>query len=244
MNEGSPGGGHAQDTIRFVFLDEDAKHLENFSKKFSRWGFLFQNFRDRTALLAALKSDRDPSVIVLTWQLPNSWGDLLSQLRQRGITVPVVFLTDRALPARERLSLASGALDLVDKAHGDEGRSRRAPRVVSNSTADVETEPRRKIRLRLRSDIGRAYWDDAELDLTAAEYNVVSLLASDVGHYFTYRSIYDRLHSEDLVSRGGAESFRANVRTAIKRIRNSFRALDPTFNQIENYNSFGYGWMR
>ena len=49
-----PGGGHAQDIIRFVFLDEDAKYLENFSKKFSRWGFLFQNFRDGAALLAAL----------------------------------------------------------------------------------------------------------------------------------------------------------------------------------------------
>ena len=50
-----PGGGHAQDIIRFVFLDEDAKYLENFSKKFSRWGFLFQNFRDGAALLAALE---------------------------------------------------------------------------------------------------------------------------------------------------------------------------------------------
>ena len=184
---------------------------------------------------------------MLTWQLPNSWGDVLSQLRQRGIIVPVVFLTDRALPDGERLALANGTLDLVDTAHGVEGPARRAPRVAGNSTADVEAEPRRESRLRLRSDIGRAYWDDAELDLNAAEYNVVSLLASDVGHYFTYRSIYDRLHSEDIVSRGGAESYdsyRANVRSAIKRIRNKFRALDPTFDQIENYNGFGYCWMR
>jgi two-component system response regulator ChvI len=244
MNEGFHGGGHEQDIIRFVFIDEDAKYLENFCKKLSRWGFLFQNFRDGAALLAALESDPEAPVIVLTWQLPNAWGDVLSQLRQRGIIVPLVFLTDQALLDGERLALASGPLDLVDKAHGVEGRARRASRIVGNSTADVETEPRRESRLRLRSDIGRAYWDDAKLDLTAAEYNVVSLLASNAGHYCTYRSIYDRLHSEDLVPRRGTESYRANVRTAIKRIRNKFRALDPAFNQIENYNSFGYCWMR
>ena len=28
----------------------------------------------------------------------------------------------------------------------------------------------------------------------------------------------------------------------IKRIRNKFRAIDPEFSEIENYQSFGYRW--
>jgi two-component system, OmpR family, response regulator ChvI len=34
------------------------------------------------------------------------------------------------------------------------------------------------------------------------------------------------------------------VRSAIKRIRNKFRDLDPTFDKIENYVSFGYCWRK
>ena len=42
----------------------------------------------------------------------------------------------------------------------------------------------------------------------------------------------------------GEDGFRANVRSAIKRIRNKFRACDPTFDKIENYTSFGYCWKK
>ncbi len=41
----------------------------------------------------------------------------------------------------------------------------------------------------------------------------------------------------------GAEGYRANVRTFIKRIRKKFRDLDPDFDQIHNYAGFGYRWI-
>jgi two-component system, OmpR family, response regulator ChvI len=34
----------------------------------------------------------------------------------------------------------------------------------------------------------------------------------------------------------------ANVRSALKRVRNKFRALDPDFDAIESYITFGYRW--
>jgi two-component system, OmpR family, response regulator ChvI len=42
----------------------------------------------------------------------------------------------------------------------------------------------------------------------------------------------------------GADGYRANVRSAIKRIRNKFRDVDPTFDKIENYAGFGYCWRK
>ena len=39
-----------------------------------------------------------------------------------------------------------------------------------------------------------------------------------------------------------ANGYWTNVRSAIKRIRNRFRALDPTFDETENYQGFGYLW--
>ena len=99
-------------------------------------------------------------------------------------------------------------------------------------------------KLLLRPDVGRAYWQDADLDLTLGEYNIVHMLASNLGRYVTYRAIYDRLHYEGFIAGSGPDGYRANVRSAIKRIRNKFRDLDPTFDKIENYTGFGYCWRK
>jgi two-component system response regulator ChvI len=95
-------------------------------------------------------------------------------------------------------------------------------------------------KLVLRSDVSRAYWNDADLGLTLGEYKIVHLLASNVGRYVTYRAIYDRLHYEGFI----ADGYRDNVRSAIRRIRNKFRSIDPTFDKIECYSGFGYCWKK
>jgi hypothetical protein len=60
----------------------------------------------------------------------------------------------------------------------------------------------------------------------------------------TYRAAYDRLRFEGFIAGSGNDGFRANVRSAIKRIRNKFRACDPAFDAIENYTGFGYCWRK
>ena len=72
----------------------------------------------------------------------------------------------------------------------------------------------------------------------------VYLLASNVGRYVTYRTIYDRLHYEGFIAGSGTDGYRGNVRSAIKRIRNKFCSFDPTFDKIENYSGFGYCWKK
>ena len=90
----------------------------------------------------------------------------------------------------------------------------------------------------------RGFWNGTDLDLTAGEYRIIELLASRPGQYFTYRAIYDRLRHEGFVSGRGPNGYWANVRSAIKRIRNKFRAFDPTFQEIETYTRFGYRWRK
>jgi two-component system response regulator ChvI len=96
----------------------------------------------------------------------------------------------------------------------------------------------------LRPDVSRAYWDEVDLGLTIGEYNTVHLLVSNVGRYVSYRSIYDRMTSEGFVAGDGDNGYRANVRSAIKRIRNKFRKHDPAFIEIQNSTSLGYCWRR
>lgn len=83
---------------------------------------------------------------------------------------------------------------------------------------------------------GRAFWNSAEVHLTVGEFNIVRLLACSVGQHVTYLEIYG------FIAGNGKGDHRANVRSAIKRIRHKFEALDPTFDRIQNYTSFGYNW--
>ena len=157
-------------------------------------------------------------------------------------------LPDGSRPARPReLGSRPGLSDSIDKARGIEALVRRLKRAVGagKTAADPQTDKRIVCgKLVLELSVSRAYWDGGDLGLTVGEYNIVHLLVSNVGRYVTYRAIYDRLHYEGFIAGSGNDGYRANVRSAIKRIRNKFRDLDPTFAEIENYSSFGYCWRK
>jgi DNA-binding response OmpR family regulator len=99
-------------------------------------------------------------------------------------------------------------------------------------------------KLVLKPAVSRAYWSGTDVGLTLGEYKIVHLLASSAGHYVTYRKVYDQMHYEGFIAGSGADGYRANVRSAIKRIRNKFHDCDPAFVQIENYAGFGYCWRK
>jgi two-component system response regulator ChvI len=230
-------------SIRVLLVKDDAIDRGFLSNELSRQGFAVQ-----TALLAGVTDAvSDADVIVLYGRADNSSIDLLSKLHRLGLNVPVVLLTDEASPADECLALDKGAIDVMCMARGSEVLARRLKAVVKTfGRTDQPRAGRRMIcgKLLLRPDIRRAYWKDADLGLTLGEYNIVCLLASNAGRYVTYRAIYDRLHYEGFIAGGGADGYRGNVRSVIKRVRSKFRSVDPTFDEIENYNGFGYCWKK
>jgi two-component system response regulator ChvI len=67
-------------------------------------------------------------------------------------------------------------------------------------------------------------------------------LALKPGEDLSYRELYDLVHGKDFLAGSGADGYRANVRTFIKRIRKKFRDVDTDFDQIHNYAGFGYRW--
>lgn len=234
--------------IRVLLVEDDQIYREILSDELSEQGFVVRSFGDGTSLLDSLDTAVDADVIILDWSLPKPSGiDLLPQLRRRGVNLPVVFLTGRALPAHESLALDRGAVDFIDKARGVEILVRRLKRAVGAGQPAADRQSNKRIvcgRLELRPSVSRAYWDGVDVGLTLGEFNIVHLLVSNVGSYVTYRAIYDRLHYEGFIAGTGDDGYRANVRSAIKRIRNKFRECDPAFVEIENYTAFGYCWGR
>jgi two-component system response regulator ChvI len=234
--------------IRVLFVEDDHDYREALAGDLSDRGFSVQGFADGASFLESLDAAVDADVVILDWSLPQTSGiDLLSQMRRRGISLPVVFLTGRSLTKYENLAFDRGAVDFIDKARGVDVLVKRLRRAVEAARPAAPLPAEKSMvrgRLELRPNIGRAYWNQIDVGLTIGEYNIVHLLASNAGRYVTYRAIYDRMHYEGFIAGNGDHGYRSNVRSSIKRIRNKFRTHDPTFAEIENYMAFGYCWSR
>jgi len=234
------------DAIRVLLVEDDQDYRDAVAGELAEHGFAVDGFGDGASLLRALDAAVNADIIVLDWSLPKTSGiDLLPQLRRRGVNLPVVFLSGRALPANESLAFDRGAIDFIDKSRGVEVLARRLRRVVVAGKQMAASPAGDRVacdELVLESAMSRAYWKGVDLDLTLGEYKVVHLLASKRGSFVSYRAVYDRLRHEGFISGQGPDGYRNNVRSAVKRIRNKFRALDPNFEKIENYAGFGYRW--
>jgi two-component system response regulator ChvI len=244
LDAGAPvllGSVNEPDAIRALLIEDGAIDRGLLAQELSQQGFAVQT-------VASLPGAPDADVIVLHCDRAKiSSIDLLVKLHRQGVNIPVVLLTDKALPAHECLALDKGAVDVICKSRGSEVLARRLKSVVKASNPTDQPRSDRSMicgKLLLRPDLSRAYWKDADLDLTLGEYNILHLLASNVGRYVTYRAIYERLHYEGFIAGSGADGYRCNVRSAIKRLRNKFRSFDPTFDKIECYSGFGYCWKK
>ena len=246
----SPLASHPQeretDPIRVLIVEDDENYREIVGSELAWHGFTVRSFADGDALLGSLDAAAEADVIVLDWRLPTISGiDLLPQLRQRGVSLPVVFLTSHVDPAYEKLAFERGALDFIDKTRGVEVLARRLRLVAKLAKPAATPEAEKPIvcgKLVLSPSARRAHWNEVDVGLTVGEYVIVHFLASNVGNYETYRAIYDLQYYEGFVAGHGGQGYRTNVRSAIKRIRRKFCEVDSTFSEIQNSPARGYRW--
>jgi two-component system, OmpR family, response regulator ChvI len=265
----SPSRSAAQAAIndeprRVVLVESDQYYREVLTFELLCQGFLVHAFADGAALLGSLATAAGADLAVLDWDLPAMPGTtLMAQLRRQGVDIPVVFLAGKIVAGEqhERVLLASrealntyeytafdqGAVDFVAKSRDRKVLVRRLKSVIERAkpTANVAVEERLACgKLLLKPESRRACWNHVDVGLTLGEYNIVHSLASNVGSFITYREVYDRLTYKGFIAGTGPDGYRGNVRSAIKRIRNKFRGLDPTFEEIETFTGVGYSWRK
>ena len=232
--------------IRVLLVEDDEDYREIVGSELSWHGFAVRSYADGASLLGSLDTAGEADVIILDWRLPNISGiDLLPQLRERGVNLPVVFLTSHLQPANEKLAFERGALDFVDKTRGVEILARRLRLAAKSGKPAATPEVEKPIvcgKLVLSPSASRAYWKEVDVGLTVSEYDIVHFLASNVGNYESYRAIYDIQYYEGFVAGQGDQGYRTNVRSSIKRIRRKFCEVDSTFSEIQNSPTHGYRW--
>jgi two-component system, OmpR family, response regulator ChvI len=233
---------------QLLLVDDDDLFRESLGLNLIDEGYEVTSFANGREALAYFDGGGGADVVLLDWRMPDLTGlDVLRRMRAAGLTIPVIFLTVLSDDIYEEAALEGGAVDFIDK-------SRRLPILLKRlqliaeggrpvaDPARVPTPALRLGRLLLRFDTNRALWAERTVDLTLTEFKILTLLAENTGQDVGYRQIYDLVHGKDFVAGHGAEGYRANVRTFIKRIRKKFRDVDPGFDHIENYAGFGYRW--
>src|SRR5258707_3372769 len=233
-----------RDLIRVLHVEDDPNYREVVADQLSDRGFVVHSFADAMSLADGLAVSSEADIILLDWDLPDVSGiELLVDLRQCGVNLPVVFLTGYGFTAQENLAFETGAIDFIDKARGVEVLVRRLRRLLKAPKSAAAPPPVSLVvygKLVLNPNAGRAHWNNFDVDLTIGEYNIVHPFASNVGRLVTYRAIYDRMHYEGFIAGTGEDGYRTNVRAAIKRIRKKFLHCDETFAEIENFVGLGY----
>src|SRR5262245_3044687 len=102
--------------IRILFVEDDEYYRETLTEELGELGFSVKSFPDGAAILESLDTMAEADAIVLDWGLPKTTGiDRRPQRGRHGVTLPVVFLTGRALTDYESLAFDRGALDFIDR---------------------------------------------------------------------------------------------------------------------------------
>jgi two-component system response regulator ChvI len=231
-----------------VLVDDDDSFRESLGLNLIDEGFAVTSFGGGTEALAFFEGGGVADAILLDWRMPGKNGlEVLRELRRAGNNTPVIFLTVHSEDIYEEQALSGGAVDFIDKSRRLPILVKRLELITDGARPAADPEPPRPDSLRLgplelRFDTNRAVWAGRTVDLTLTEFRILALLAEKAGQDVGYRDIYDLVHGKDFIAGHGAEGYRANVRTFIKRIRKKFRDSDPDFDHIHNYAGFGYRW--
>ncbi len=235
--------------LHVVLVDDDDPFRESLCLNLKDEGFQVTEFAEGASALDFFLTGGEADVLLLDWKMPVMDGlEVLRRLRTTSVAVPVIFLTVLSDQVYEEAALAGGAVDFIEKSRSFTILLRRVRLITagrkSGTAAPVEDsgEVVRFGHLHLRPASKRAHWKGVQVDLTRREFNIVESLAARAGRDVTYREIYDTVHGKGFHAGYGADGFRANVRTFIKRIRRKFRDIDADFAAIENFPGFGYRW--
>ena len=230
---------------RLLLVDDDALFRESLGQNLMDEGYDVASVDGGEAALGQLSKPVEVDAVLLDWRMPGLDGlGVLRLMRERGHSMPVLFLTALTNNVYEEAALALGAVDFISKSRSLSVILQRLSLIVDGrkrATA-AGTELIRRGKLELRPLIGRAFWDSKRVELTLTEFTILQTLAETPKRDFSYREIYDLVRGEGFIAGWGEEGYRVNVRSFIKRIRQKFRALDDEFDCIKNYSGYGYYW--
>src|SRR5690242_864729 len=144
---------------RLLLVDDDALFRESLGHNLLDEGYDVTSADGGKSALDHLAKDAEIDAVLLDWRMPGLDGlAVLRQMRKRGHTMPVLFLTALTDNVYEE---ALGAVDFISKSRSLSVILQRLSLIVDGRkpTLSMGSEIVRRGKLELRPTIGRASWD-------------------------------------------------------------------------------------
>jgi DNA-binding response OmpR family regulator len=181
-------------------VDDEADLRELLRTSLTREGFRVREHSRGGAFLASLSREA-PDAVVLDVMLPDIDGmEVCRRLRTepRGATLPVIMLTARAAEGDRVLGLEIGADDYVTKPFSPKELAARVRAVLRRSGRGAPAGAPAVVGvIAIDREAHTVTVADRRVDLTAAEFRLLDLLASRAGQVFTREQILDGLWGDE-----------------------------------------------
>ncbi len=225
-----------------ALVEDDDLLRANYTKALERDGYLVNSYANRPEALAAFEH-RLPDLAILDVMLQDEMEggfDLCRELRQKSPTIPIIFLTARDSDLDKVSGLRLGGWDYLTK---NTTTLDFLPVRISALFKIVESLRKNEQdhefittvgELNIHPDRKQVFWKNQLIDLTLTEFWLLRSLTRHPGH----------VKSHDQLMEAANVVVTSNAITAhIRRIRDKFREIDPTFDAIRTEYGMGYRWL-
>jgi two-component system response regulator RstA len=224
-----------------VLIVEDDQRLAELTREYLQAnGFIVEVEGDGAAAAARIINEQ-PDLVILDLMLPGEDGlSICRKVRQR-YTGPILMLTARSDDLDQVQGLDMGADDYVCKPVRPRVLLARINALLRRSEAPAEPEAVRSVQfgpLRVDNTLREAWLDDAGIELTGAEFDLLWLLISNAGRILSREEIFTSLRGV------GYDGQDRSIDVRISRIRPKI-GDDPIHpRMIKTIRSKGYLFVR
>ena len=224
-----------------AIVEDDLDQRENYQDALSSHGYEVQLFSNRATALAAFKQ-RLPDLAILDTMLENEMDggfDLCRELRAMSPHLPIIFLTARNSDIDRVSGLRLDAWDYLTKPVNLEFlvvRVNSLFRIADTvHSPDESTDKLVLGPLELDQNSMSTRWNGQSISLTLTEFWLVEAMARRPGHVKTYDAMM-QVTRQSYVEKNTINGY-------IRRIRNKFKQVDPSFSMIQTVFGIGYRWQ-
>ena len=230
-------------TYTIALVEDDHLLRANYQKALEREGYHVHSYSSRPEASAAFQTEL-PDLAILDVMLGDETAGgftLCTELRQLSPTIPIIFLTARDSDIDRVSGLRLGGWDYMTKGTTTLDflpvRITALFNIVETLGQSEKVKPEKTVAvgsLVIYPDQKRVYWREQLIDFTLTEFWLLHCLCRYPGH----------LKSHDQLMEAASIVVSNNAITAhIRRIREKFQSIDPTFNGIRTEYGMGYRWL-
>jgi two-component system alkaline phosphatase synthesis response regulator PhoP len=186
-------------SARILIVDDEQSILDLVTAYLDKDGFDYRTAKDGAAGLKAVRSYK-PDIVVLDIMLPGKDGlEILAELRRESDAY-VIMLTAKSEETDKIIGLSVGADDYITKPFSPReliARIKAAWRRMREGSMRSELSSLAFRHLRMDRGARQVWIDDEEVELTAIEFDVLSVLAENPGIVLSREKILEKVWGYD-----------------------------------------------